>query len=82
VTITVYGAAAAPSPSRATRSSSPPAAADHPLASLALREDNPVLRVTSAQAPIRAALQTSLTRVLVAGGVDQVGAAAVPTRIS
>ncbi|MEO2135593.1 DUF5719 family protein [Microbacterium sp.] len=49
-----------------------------PLASLALREDNPVLRVTSAQAPIRAALQTSLTRVLVAGGVDQVGATAVP----
>lgn len=49
-----------------------------PLASLALREDNPVLRVTSAQAPIRAALQTSLTRVLVAGGVDQVGASAVP----
>jgi hypothetical protein len=41
-----------------------------------------VLRVTSAQAPIRAALQTSLTRVLVAGGVDQVGAAAVRTRIS
>lgn len=49
-----------------------------PLASLALREENPVLRVTAAQAPVRAALQTSLTRVLTAGGVDQVGATAVP----
>jgi len=49
-----------------------------PLASLAIGEENPVLRVTSSQAPVRAALQASLTRVLVPGGVDQVGATAVP----
>lgn len=50
-----------------------------PLAALAIGEENPVLRVTSSQAPVRAALQSSITRVLVAGGVDQVGAATAPS---
>lgn len=49
-----------------------------PLAALALGEENPVLRVTAAEAPVRASLQASLTRVLEPGGVDQVGVSAVP----
>lgn len=49
-----------------------------PLASLALGEENPIVRVTSQQAPVRAAIQTSLTRVLLPGGVDQVAAVGSP----
>lgn len=79
VSITVYGAAGAavPAPGKAIVV---PAGTQRvvPLASLAIGEENPVLRVTSAQAPVRASLQASLTRVLVAGGVDQIGATAVP----
>lgn len=49
-----------------------------PLAALAIGEESPVVHVLSSQAPVRAALQTSLTRVLVPGGVDQVGDAGAP----
>lgn len=48
-----------------------------PLAGLLLGEDAPVVHVEASGAPVRAALQTSLTRTLVPGGVDQVSA--VPT---
>ncbi|ALJ19407.1 hypothetical protein AOA12_05600 [Microbacterium sp. No. 7] len=51
------------------------------LASLALGQSQPVLRVTATAAPLRVALQTSLTRTLVPGGVDVVGAAAAPAPI-
>lgn len=44
-----------------------------PLAGLALDEESPVVEVTAAGAPVRAMLQSSLTRTLVPGGVDQVG---------
>jgi hypothetical protein len=47
-----------------------------PLAGLALGNASPVVRVSAAGAPVTAALQTSLTRTLVAVGVDQVGAVA------
>lgn len=47
-----------------------------PLAGLATGEGAPVVRVTSSGAPITAALQSSLTRVLLTGGVDQTGATA------
>lgn len=49
-----------------------------PVAALALGEENPVMRITAAESPVRASLQASLTRVLVPGGVDQVGVSAVP----
>lgn len=45
-----------------------------PLAGLLLGEESPVVRVTATGAPIRAALQSSITRTLVPGGVDQTGA--------
>jgi hypothetical protein len=43
-----------------------------PLAGLLLGEESPVVQVTSTGAPVHASLQTSITRTLVAGGVDQV----------
>lgn len=49
-----------------------------PLAGLALSEAAPVVRVTSTGAPVQAALQASITRTLVPGGVDQVGPVAAP----
>ena len=49
-----------------------------PLAGLLLGEESPVVRVTAAGAPVQAALQASITRTLVPGGVDQVGAIALP----
>ncbi|SFR99270.1 hypothetical protein SAMN04487846_1253 [Microbacterium sp. cf046] len=48
-----------------------------PLAGLLLGEESPVIRVTAVGAPVQAALQTSITRTLLAGGVDQVGPIAV-----
>ncbi len=47
-----------------------------PLAGLALGEESPVIRVQSAGAPVAASLQSSITRTLVPGGVDQTGALA------
>ncbi|MGB4778123.1 DUF5719 family protein, partial [Microbacterium sp.] len=79
VTVAVYGA---------TGAVVPPAGADIvvaagtqrviPLAALALGEENPILQVTAAQAPVSATLQASMTQVLVPSGLDQVGASAVP----
>lgn len=44
-----------------------------PLAGIAFDEASPVIRVTAVGAPIHASLQTSITRTLTPGGVDQVG---------
>lgn len=43
-----------------------------PLAGIALDEASPVIRVSAVGAPIHASLQTSITRTLTPGGVDQV----------
>lgn len=48
-----------------------------PLAGLLLGEESPVIRVTATGAPVQAALQASITRTLLPGGVDQVGPIAV-----
>ncbi|MET0296757.1 MAG: DUF5719 family protein [Microbacterium sp.] len=44
-----------------------------PLAGLARGESSPVIRVNSVGAPVQAAVQSSITRVLEPGGVDQSG---------
>ena len=49
-----------------------------PLAGLVLGESAPVIRVSAVGAPIHASLQTSITRTLTPGGVDQVGAVQAP----
>ena len=49
-----------------------------PLSALALGEENPIVRVTAAQAPVQASLQSSLTRVLAPIGVDQSAAVGAP----
>ncbi|MFT4214503.1 MAG: DUF5719 family protein [Microbacterium sp.] len=79
VTITVYGAQGASVPAAGTD-----IVVDAgtqrviPMAALALGEENPVLQVTASEAPVRASVQASLTRVLDPGGVDQIGPSAVP----
>jgi hypothetical protein len=52
-----------------------------PLAGLILGEEAPVVHVMAAGAPVRAALQASLTRTLVPGGVDQVSAVPAAERV-
>ncbi|GAA1926262.1 hypothetical protein GCM10009775_18090 [Microbacterium aoyamense] len=47
-----------------------------PLSGLALGESSPVIRVNAEGAPVQAFVQSSLTRVLVPGGIDQAGAIA------
>lgn len=47
-----------------------------PLAAVGVGEEAPVVRVTASGAPVSAVLQSSLTRTLLAGGVDQTGAIA------
>lgn len=49
-----------------------------PLAALGRGEESPVVQVTAEGAPVRASLQSALTRTLIAGGVDQIGASALP----
>ncbi len=49
-----------------------------PMAAVARGEETPVVRVTSDGAAVRASMQTAITRTLVAGGLDQVGASAPP----
>ncbi len=49
-----------------------------PLASIALGEGSPVIRVTASGAPVRASLQASITRTLLPTGLDQVAASAAP----
>ncbi|WP_159502505.1 DUF5719 family protein [Microbacterium sp. 18062] len=75
VQLTLYGA---------TGVSVPPGGADlrvdaHsqrvvPLAGLGTDEEAPVVRVTASGAPVAATLQSSITRTLLPGGVDQTGA--------
>ncbi|GAA3768239.1 hypothetical protein GCM10022240_20820 [Microbacterium kribbense] len=47
-----------------------------PLAGLGLDQSAPIVRVTATGAPVRASLQSSITRGLAPGGVDQSGAIA------
>lgn len=80
VQLTVYGA---------TGAQTPPGGADLivpsgtqrviPLAGLARGELSPVIRVTSVGAPVQAAIQSSITRVLEPGGVDQAGVVTAAT---
>jgi hypothetical protein len=46
------------------------------LAGIGVGEEAPVVRVTASGAPVTAALQSSITRTLLPGGVDQIGATA------
>ncbi|RLK47741.1 DUF5719 family protein [Microbacterium telephonicum] len=48
------------------------------MAALALGEDAPVIRVDASAAPVTASVQTSITRTLIPGGVDQTGTTADP----
>ncbi|MET0812944.1 MAG: DUF5719 family protein [Microbacterium sp.] len=52
-----------------------------PLSGLALGEASPVIRVNAEGAPVQALVQSSLTRVLLPGGVDQAGAIVGPDEI-
>lgn len=79
VDLTVYGAAGPAQPASGTGIVVPAGTQRIlPLAGLARGEQSPVIRVTSSEAPVHAALQASITRTLVPGGVDQVGATAAP----
>lgn len=49
-----------------------------PLSGLALGEASPVIRVSAIGAPVSAALQAGITRTLLPGGVDLVGAIQAP----
>lgn len=79
VTLSVYGASGLVQPA-AGKGIVVPAGTQRvvPLAALALGEENPVVRVTATQAPVQAALQSSLTRVLAPIGIDQSAAVAAP----
>lgn len=57
-----------------------PAGQQHivPLAGIARGEASPIVRVSASGAPVTASLQTSITRTLATGGVDQVDAIAIP----
>ncbi len=81
VELTVYGADGERTP-EAGRSLLVPAGSQRaiPLAALALGEQSPVVRVTATGAPVTATLQASITRTLIPGGVDQVGATSAPAR--
>jgi len=82
VDITVYGAEGAVQPAAAAGIIVPPRTQRVlPLAALALGQESPVVRVNAAGAPIQASLQTSLTRTLLPGGVDQVGTTAAPDTV-
>jgi hypothetical protein len=77
VQLTVYGATGRQVPPGGTLVVPPGTERVVPLAGLILDEQAPVVHVSASGAPVRAALQASITRTLVAGGVDQVSA--VPT---
>ncbi|MBB2976322.1 hypothetical protein FHX49_001896 [Microbacterium endophyticum] len=75
VQLTIYGATGAITPDGGTDVVIPAGSQRVlPLAGLALNEPTPVIRVTASGAPVAASLQSSVTRTLVPGGVDQVGA--------
>lgn len=79
VELTVYGALGASTPAAARDILVPPGVQRViPLASIALGEGSPVVRVTASEAPVAASLQTSITRTLLPTGLDQVGPAATP----
>jgi hypothetical protein len=79
VQLTVYGASGPLVPEGGTDVVvAPGAQIVVPLAGLLLGEESPVVRVTATGAPVQAALQASITRTLLPGGVDQVTAIAVP----
>lgn len=81
VDLTVYGVDGGTVPSAGRGIVVPPASQRVvPLAALGLGEKSPVVRVSATGAPVQASLQASITRTLIAGGVDQVGVAAAPAR--
>ncbi|MDE0547314.1 DUF5719 family protein [Microbacterium sp. C7(2022)] len=81
VDIAVFGAEGMVSPPGGTQQVIPAGSQRvFPLAGLLLGEESPVIRVTATGAPVLASLQASITRTLVAGGVDQVDAIAQPSR--
>lgn len=74
VQLTVYGTTGPQTPPGSTDLVVPPGTQRVvPLAGIALGEETPVVRVTAVGAAIHASLQTSITRTLTPGGVDQVG---------
>lgn len=79
VQLTVYGAGGAQNPPGGADIVVPAGAQRAvPLAGLALSEEAPVVRVTATGAPVQAALQASITRTLVPGGIDQVSPVSAP----
>jgi hypothetical protein len=82
VALTVFGAEGAAQPAAGTGIVVPARTQRLvPLASLALGEESPVIRVNASGAPIQASLQASITRTLLTGGVDQVGVSAAPSEL-
>lgn len=80
VQLTVYGVDGAATPPGGTFVLAPRTQRVLPLAGFAFGEESPVVRVTATGAPVQAGLQTSITRTLVPGGVDQTDAVAAPER--
>ncbi|MCR2801697.1 DUF5719 family protein [Microbacterium sp. zg-Y818] len=78
VQITAYGATGARTPPAGQLIVAPGTQRVLPLAGLVRDEQSPVLHLVSTGAPVQASLQASITRTLLAGGVDQVGAVIVP----
>ncbi|GAA2004122.1 DUF5719 family protein [Microbacterium ulmi] len=78
VQLTVFGASGPTTPPGGSLVIAPGTRRIVPLAGLAPDEQSPVIRVTATGAPVQAALQTSITRTLVPGGMDQSGAIAAP----
>lgn len=80
VDVTVYGASGKVGQTAGTDILVPPATQRViPLAAFALGEASPILQVTSADSPVVASVQSSITRTLTPGGVDVVGAGPAPT---
>ncbi|MCR2816152.1 DUF5719 family protein [Microbacterium jiangjiandongii] len=78
VQITAYGAAGPQTPPAGQLVVAPGTQRVVPLAGLVRGEQSPVLHLVSTGAPVQASLQASITRTLLAGGVDQVGAIIAP----
>ncbi|WP_439591518.1 DUF5719 family protein [Microbacterium sp.] len=77
VQLTLYGASGPVVPPGGSDIVVPPGAQRVvPLSGIALGESSPVIRVNAEGAPVQAFVQSSLTRVLEPGGVDQAGAVA------
>lgn len=80
VQVTSYGAAGAQNPPAGALVVAPGTQRIVPLAALARGEEAPILHIVSTGAPVQASLQASITRTLLAGGVDQIGAQLAPER--